>query len=268
MKPWLSSRPVALIFTALFLTSPAAAQQPAQRPSPAPAFGLQDVIPLDAAVKTGTLPDGLKYYVRQNGRPAHRVSLRLAVKAGSLDEADDQQGLAHMLEHMAFNGSTHFKPGELVSYFESTGAKLGPHVNAYTSFEETVFMLDLPSDKPEIVQKGVTAMADFAGGLTLDPKAIDKERGVVIEEWRGGLGASSRIRDKQVPVLYYHSRYAERLPIGKPDVLRTFPPERLRAFYDTYYRPDRMAIIAVGDMDPQALVATVTRRYADARRFQ
>ena len=115
-------------------------------------------------------------------------------------------------------------------------------------------MLDLPTDKPEVVEKGFTALADFAGGLTLDPKEIDKERGVVIEEWRGGLGAGSRIRDKQIPVLYYNSRYAQRLPIGKPEILRTFPPARLRAFYDTWYRPDRMAVVAVGDIDPQTLV--------------
>ena len=146
--------------------------------------------------------------------------LRLAVKTGSLDEADDQQGLAHVLEHMAFNGSEHFKPGELVSYFESIGARLGPHVNAQTGFEDTIYMLDLPTDKPAIVEKGLTAFADFAGGLTLDPKEIDKERGVVIEEWRGGLGAGSRIRDKQIPVLFYQSRYADRLPIGKPEVLQ------------------------------------------------
>ena len=117
-------------------------------------------------------------------------------------------------------------------------------------------MLDLPTDKPEVVEKGFTALADFAGGLTLDPKEIDKERGVVIEEWRGGLGAGSRIRDKQIPVLYYNSRYAERLPIGKPEILRTFPPARLQAFYDTWYRPDRMAVVAVGDMDPQKLSRT------------
>jgi zinc protease len=213
----------------------------------------QATMPFDAAVKTGTLPNGLKYYVRKNARPANRVLLRLAVKTGSLDEADDQQGLAHVLEHMAFNGSANFKPGELISYFESTGARLGPHVNAYTGFEETVYMLDLPSDKPEVVAKGLTAFADFAGGLTLDTKEIDKERGVVVEEWRGGLGAGSRIRDKQIPVLFYQSRYAERLPIGKPEILKAFPPERLRAFYDAFYRPDRMAVIAVGDMDPQKL---------------
>ena len=208
-----------------------------------------------------TLPNGLKTFVRQNARPAKRVSLRLAVKAGSLDEADDQQGLAHFIEHMAFNGSAHFKPGELVSYFESVGARLGPHVNAYTSFDETVYMLDLPSDKPDIVAKGLTALADFAGGLTLDPTEVDKERGVVIEEWRGGLGAGSRIRDKQFPVLFYQSRYAERLPIGKPEIIRNAPAARLRAFYDTWYRPERMAVIAVGDIDPQQIEAAIASAF-------
>src|SRR5438093_848483 len=214
-------------------------------------FNLQDTIPFDAAVKTATLPNGLKYFIRQNSRPAQRVSLRLAVKAGSLFESDDQLGLAHLIEHMAFNGSTHFKPGELVSYFESIGARLGPHVNAYTSFDETVYMLDVPSDKPEVVEKAVTALADFAGGLSLTKEEVDKERGVVIEEWRGGLGAGSRIRDKQFPILFYNSRYADRLPIGKPDVIRNAPVARLRAFYDTWYRPDRTAVIGVGDIDVQ-----------------
>jgi zinc protease len=217
----------------------------------AQSFNPQEPIPVDAAVQRGTLPNGLQFYVRQNARPAKRLLIRLAVKAGSLHENDDQQGLAHFLEHMAFNGSEHFKPGELVSYFESTGARLGPHVNAYTSFDETVYMLELPSDKPEIVTKGFTALADFAGGLSLDPEQVEKERGVVIEEWRGRLGAGSRIGDKQLPVLYHQSRYAERLPIGKPDILRTAPPSRLRAFYDGWYRPDRMAVVAVGDFDPK-----------------
>ncbi|MGE5815737.1 MAG: M16 family metallopeptidase [Acidobacteriota bacterium] len=222
---------------------------------------LDEVIPFDPAVTTGTLPNGLKYYVRHNGRPEKRVAMRLVVKAGSLDEADDQQGLAHMLEHMAFNGTTHFKPGELVSYFESTGTRLGPHVNAYTSFGETVYMLQLPTDKPEIVAKGFTALSDYAGGMTLNPKEIDKERGVVLEEWRLGLGAQSRIRDKQIPVLYYHSRYAERLPIGKPEVLKSFKPERLRAFYKTFYRPDRMAVVVVGDLDVAAVEKSIREAF-------
>ena len=234
--------------------APLAARQAAQQTAvPQP----QQTIPFDAAVSTGALPNGLKYYVRKNARPANRVLLRLAVKTGSIDEADDQQGLAHVLEHMAFNGSAHFKPGELISYFESTGTRLGPHVNAYTSFDETVYMLDLPSDKPEVIQKGLTAFADFAGGLTLDPAEVDKERGVVVEEWRGGLGAGSRIRDKQIPVLFYQSRYAERLPIGKPEILKSFPVARLRAFYDAFYRPERMAVVAIGDMDQQKLEGMV-----------
>src|SRR5436190_20232561 len=217
------------------------------------AFKLTDAVPFDTAIHKGTLPNGLVYYVRKNGHPEKRVAMRLAIKAGSINEADDQQGLAHLIEHLAFNGSAHFKPGEVFSYFESVGARLGPHVNAYTSFDETVYMLDLPTDKPDIVARGLTALADFAGGLTLDAQEVDKERGVVIEEWRGGLGANSRVRDKQIPVLYYQSRYAERLPIGKPDVIRTAPVERLRAFYDTWYRPERMAVIAVGDVEPQQI---------------
>src|SRR4051812_42097292 len=223
----------------------------------AQSFNPQDTIPFDAAVRTAKLPNGLTYFIRHNARPAQRVSLRLAVKAGSLFEADDQLGLAHLVEHMAFNGSAHFKPGELVSYFESVGARLGPHVNAYTSFDETVYMLDLPSDKPEVVEKGLTALADFAGGLTLSKEEVDKERGVVVEEWRGGLGAGSRIRDKQFPVLFHDSRYAQRLPIGKPEIIRNAPVQRLRDFYDTWYRPERQAIIIVGDVDPARIEPSI-----------
>src|SRR6266513_2622743 len=125
-----------------------------------PSTNPQDVIPFDAAVRTATLPNGVKVFIRHNEQPAKRVSLRLAVKAGSVNEADDQQGLAHLIEHMAFNGTEHFKAGELVSFFESIGAQLGPHLNAYTSFDETVYMFDVPSDKPEVVQKALTALAD------------------------------------------------------------------------------------------------------------
>lgn len=224
----------------------------AQAPS---TFAPDEVIPFDAAVRSGKLPNGVSFMIRRNELPAKRVALRLAVKAGSLDEADDQQGLAHFIEHMAFNGSAHFKPGELVSYFEAAGARLGPHVNAYTSFEETVYMLELPTDNAALLDRGIIALADFAGGLTLDPEQVDKERGVVVEEWRGRLGAGTRVRDKQIPVLYNKSRYAERLPIGKPEILRNAPVSRLRAFYDAFYRPDRVAVIVVGDIDPAQIEA-------------
>jgi len=222
------------------------AQQTAPRTAQPQTFAPNAVLPLDSAVRTGTLANGLKFYIRKNGRPEKRVSLRLAVKAGSLEESDDQLGLAHLIEHMAFNGSEHFKSGEVFSYFERVGARLGPHVNASTSFDETIYMLELPTDQGEVVAKGLTALADFAGGLTFDPKEVDKERGVVIEEWRGGLGAGSRIRDKQIPIIFYKSRYADRLPIGKPDIIRHAPVEKLREFYNTWYRPERMAVIVVG----------------------
>jgi zinc protease len=247
------TRSLAAVIVAVAATAGLLAQAP---------VNLTDTMPFDAAVRTATLPNGLKYFVRQNARPAKRVSLRLAVKAGSLYESDDQLGLAHLIEHMAFNGSTHFKPGELVSYFESIGARLGPHVNAYTSFDETVYMFDVPTDKPEVVEKALTALADVAGGLSMTPQEVDKERGVVIEEWRGGLGAGSRIRDKQFPVLFHQSRYAERLPIGKPEILRNAPVARLRAFYDTWYRPELMAVVAVGDFDPAQMEQTIKATFS------
>ena len=188
--------------------------------------------------------------------------VRLAVKTGSVFEDDDQRGLAHLLEHMAFNGTKHFKPGELVSFFETAGARFGPHVNAYTSFDETVYMLQVPTDKEGLVDKGLLALADFAGGMSLDPTEIDKERGVVIEEWRLRQGASWRILEKQAPVLYYKSRYAERIPIGTPEILRSFPAARLKDFYETWYRPDRMAVVVVGDIDPAAIVPKVRELFA------
>ncbi len=242
------SRVLLASFVALLTSAALLAQAP---------LNLQDTMPFDAAVKTAKLPNGLTYFIRANSRPAQRVSMRLAVKAGSMMEADDQLGLAHLIEHMAFNGSTHFKPGEVFAYFESVGARLGPHVNAYTSFDETVYQLDLPSDKPEILDKAMVALADYAGGLTLSAEEIAKEKPVVIEEWRLGLGASSRVRDKQLPLLFYKSRYAERLPIGKPDVIRNAPPQRLRDFYDGWYRPERMAMIVVGDIKPDAMETAI-----------
>jgi len=228
-------------------------------------FAPNAVLPLDTAIKTGALPNGLKFYIRKNGRPEKRVSLRLAVKAGSLEENDDQLGLAHLIEHMAFNGSEHFKSGEVFSYFERVGARLGPHVNAQTSFDETIYMLDLPTDQGDVVAKGLTALADFAGGLTFDPKEVDKERGVVIEEWRGSLGAGSRIRDKEIPIIFYKSRYADRLPIGKPEIIRNAPVAKLREFYDTWYRPERMAVVVAGDIDPAAMEASIRAAFGGLR---
>ena len=223
---------------------------------------LSAALPLDPAVRSGTLPNGLQWFVRRNARPAQRVALRLAVKAGSIDEDDDQRGLAHVLEHMAFNGTAHFKPGELVAYLESIGARFGPHVNAYTSYDETVYMLDVPTDREGVLDRGFAALSDFAGGMALDPKEIDRERGVVIEEWRGRLGANARMQAVHAKAIYGASRYAERLPIGTPEVLKTFTPQRLRDFYDKWYRPDRMAVVVVGDIDPAAAEQFVRKHFS------
>jgi zinc protease len=233
----------------------------AEQAAPAQPLAIDQVLPVDPAVRTGQLPNGLRYYIRRNARPANRVALRLAVNVGSIHEDDDQRGLAHFLEHMAFNGTQNFKPGELINFLESIGARFGPHVNAYTSFDETVYMLDVPTDRPGYVDRGLLALHDFAGGMQLLPEEIEKERGVVIEEWRGRLGAGSRLTDKQLPILLANSRYAERLPIGTPEVLKSFPRERLLEFYRKWYRPDQMAVVVVGDIEPAEMQKIIEQRF-------
>ena len=232
-----------------------------EQAAPAQPMALEQVLPVDAAVRTGQLPNGLRYYIRQNARPASRAALRLAVNVGSIYEENDQRGLAHFLEHMAFNGTQNFKPGELITFLESIGARFGPHVNAYTSFDETVYMLDVPTDRPGYVDRGLLALHDFAGGMSLLPEEIEKERGVVIEEWRGRLGAGSRLTDKQLPVLLAKSPYADRLPIGTPEVLKSFPRQRLLDFYRKWYRPDQMAVIVVGDVNPADMQRLIEQRF-------
>src|SRR4051812_49383430 len=253
-----------LLAVSVASVTPVGAQAPAVQRAAAPVSTTP--LPLDPAIRTGKLPNGLTYFIRPNARPEKRAMLRLAVQAGSIDEADDQRGLAHMLEHMAFNGSAHFKPGELVSYLESIGARFGPHVNAYTSFDETVYMLDVPTDKAGAVNRAFEALGDFAGGSSLTDEEIDRERGVVIEEWRGRLGAGTRLQQPQMDALFGpESKYAQRLPIGLPDTLRTFKSDRLRDFYRTHYRPDRMAVIVVGDIDPTAMEQQLQKNFAAYR---
>jgi zinc protease len=238
-------------FTILgFVAAPFAqvAAPPAQPQTIPPELALDRTLPIDPAVRSGRLPNGLRYFLRQNSRPDKRVSMRLAVNAGAIQEEADQRGLAHFLEHMAFNGTEHFKPGELVSFLESIGARFGPHVNASTSFDETIYMLDIPTDRPGYLEKGMLVLHDFAAGISLLPEEVEKERGVVLEEWRGRLGAGSRLTDKQLPVIFQGSRYAERLPIGLPEILKSAPRARLQAFYEKWYRPDNMAVVVVGDL--------------------
>ena len=247
----LSRISAAYLLTGVLFTAAAAAQEPA-----AP-------LPLDPAIRTGTLPNGLTFFVRRNAQPENRIALRLAVSAGSIDEADDQRGLAHLLEHMAFNGSDRFDAGELVRYLESIGSRFGPDVNAYTSFDETVYMIEVPTDRDGILVRGLEVLRDFAGGIALEEAEVDRERGVVIEEWRLRQGAGSRMQDAQLEALFGDSRYASRIPIGLPETLKSFPVDRLRDFYRDFYRADRMAVIAVGDIDPAEMEALVRAHFAD-----
>jgi zinc protease len=215
---------------------------------------------LDPAIRHGRLDNGLTYYIRQNQKPENRAALRLAVNAGSVLEQDDQRGLAHFLEHMAFNGTRSFEKQELVNFLEGIGMRFGPDLNAYTSFDETVYMLEVPLDDPAVFEKAFLVLQEWASALTLDPAEIDKERGVVLEEWRLGRGAQQRILDRQIPVLFHDSLYAERLPIGQPEIIQSAPPEAFHRFYREWYRPNLMAIVAVGDFDPAA-VEQLIRKY-------
>ena len=221
---------VALVsrFVAL-AAAPSARRRRAPQAAIPPELALDRTLPIDPAVKTGRLPNGLRYFIRQNERPANRVAMRLAVNAGAIQEDADQRGLAHFLEHMAFNGTEHFKPGELVSFLESIGARFGPHVNASTSFDETIYMLEIPTDQAGLRRSRHDWCCRISPPASrCCPAEVEKERGVVLEEWRGRLGAGSRLTDKQLPVIFQGSRYAERLPIGLPEILKNAPRERLR----------------------------------------
>ncbi len=222
---------------------------------------LNTAIPTDPNIKKGVLSNGLTYYIRKNSKPEDKVELRLVVNVGSMMEDEDQQGLAHFLEHMAFNGTKNFEKNELVSYLQSVGVKFGADLNAYTSFDETVYILPIPSDDETILDKGLLVLEDWAHNITLSDEEIDKERGVVLEEWRLGQGANQRMRDEWFPVMFKNSRYAERLPIGKKEVLENFKYETIRQFYKDWYRPDLMAIVVVGDIDPEAMERKIKERF-------
>ncbi|TDI76510.1 MAG: insulinase family protein [Bacteroidetes bacterium] len=220
-------------------------------------------IPLDSRVVTGRLENGVTYLVRENREPENRAELRLVVNAGSIQEDDDQLGLAHFVEHMAFNGSDHFEKQELVEYLESIGMKFGADINAYTIFDETVYKLQVPTDSSNYLENGIQVLRDWAHGITFDSVEVDKERGVVIEEWRGRLGASSRIMDEQLPVQLSGSKYVDRLPIGTLESLQTFSHESLLRFYDDWYRPDLISVVAVGDFDSEFVIGLIDSLFSD-----
>lgn len=222
----------------------------------------KDLIPEDPKVSKGVLENGMTYYVRSNSTPKNRADLYLVVRTGSIDEDQDQLGLAHFCEHMSFNGTKNFPKHELINYLESIGMEFGPEVNAYTSFDETVYMIKVPLDQEEFVTKGLQVMYDWACQVTDSDEEIEKERGVIYEEWRGGRDANERMMQKWLPVFLKDSRYAERLPIGKMDIVKGASPEILRRYRNDWYRPDLQAIIVVGDFDQEEMVKRIKEKFS------
>lgn len=245
-------------------TSSAVPATPSQEipevPAPLPIMaGYSDnaPVPLDPTIRIGKLENGMTYYIKVNNKPENRAELRMALKAGSMQEDEDQLGLAHFIEHMAFNGSENFSKNELVNYLEKAGSQFGPDLNAYTSFDETVYMLQVRTDAEGQLDSGMLILKDWASGVSFDPEEIEKERGVVISEWRSRLSAGQRMMNKYLPFMYYQSRYADRLPIGDPQIIQTAKPDVIRRFYNDWYRPELMAIMVVGNVDPDAMEAKI-----------
>lgn len=258
-----------LLPAALMLSAALTTAQPTPKPSAkrtvaksaSTIVNLSQPIPTDPDVKVGKLANGLTYYIRKNAEPKNRAELRLVVRAGSVLETDQQQGLAHFMEHMAFNGTKNFPKNELVNFLQSSGVRFGADLNAYTSFDETVYELPVPTDSANVFERSMQILEDWAHNATLDSVEIDKERGVVLEERRLGQGAQQRMRDKYFPLILNNSIYANRLPIGKEHILKTVKPATLRQFYHDWYRPDLMAVVAVGDFDLATVEAMIREKF-------
>ena len=219
-------------------------------------------IPLDRQITRGVLENGLSYYIVENDKPENRAELRLIVNAGSILEDKDQRGLAHFLEHMAFNGTELYPKNDIVSFLQDIGMEFGPDVNAYTSFDETVYMLSVPTNQGNVLNKSFEVLEQWAFYMTLDEQDVIDERGVVLEEFRLRRGAQQRILDQILPVLFKGSLYAERLPIGQEEIIRSADSQTLRRFYDDWYRPDLMAVVAVGDFDSSAVENMIRERFS------
>ena len=252
------------------IDTPTAVPEPTTIPTPvpqptvtvAPETQTEEPLGFDPSVVLGTLANGMTYYVRHNEEPRGRAHLSLVVKAGSVLEEENQRGLAHFMEHMAFNGTERFAKQEIVDYLESIGSTFGADLNAYTSFDETVYFLEVPTDDPEILETAFEILSDWAYAISFDPEEVELERDVVLEEWRLGQGFGARFQENWFPPIFGESRYTERAPIGLPEIVETAPRERLVEFYERWYRPELMAVVAVGDFDTDLIEAKVKQHFA------
>jgi zinc protease len=224
---------------------------------------LNDTLPVDPNVRIGKLNNGLTYYIRENKKPEQKIELRLVVNAGSILEDDDQQGLAHFCEHMAFRGTKHFKKNDIISFLQSIGVEFGNDLNAETFFDQTIYILPIPTDKPDNIDKGFQILEDWAHYVTYDSSDIDSERPVVLEEMRLGKGANDRMYRQIYPEIFAGSLYAHRLPIGIDSIIRKASYQTIRRFYHDWYRPDLMAVVVVGDIDPSAAESLVKKYFDD-----
>lgn len=221
-------------------------------------------IPVDKDVRIGKLDNGLTYYIRKNSLPANRADFYIAQKVGSIQEEENQRGLAHFLEHMCFNGTTHFPGDALKQYLERIGVKFGENLNAYTSIDETVYNIsNVPVTTPGAIDSCLLILHDWSNDLTLDPKEIDKERGVINEEWRTRMSATQRFQEKMLPIMFEGTKYAHCFPIGTMDVIMNFKAQTLRDYYEKWYRPDLQGIVVVGDIDLDAIEAQIKKMFSD-----
>jgi zinc protease len=225
-------------------------------------YALSQSMPVDPEVLVGALPNGLRYYVRANGKPARQAELRLVVKAGSVLEDNDQQGVAHFVEHMLFEGTRHFPQQGIIQFLSSMGLGIGPDANAATGYNETQYTLRVPTDVPGVLDRALLVLEDWAQGATFDSDAIERERGIVLSEWRMHLGAEARTQEKILKAQLEGSRYADRQPIGQPDVIERVQRDQLVRFYRDWYRPDLMAVIVVGDVDRATVARMITSHFS------
>ncbi len=235
-------------------------------PPPDTAAPLADpnaAFPLWPKLQRGTLANGLTYYIMQHPMPKGRALAWLAIDAGSVQEDDDQRGLAHVLEHMAFEGTKRFPKTAIVDWFERIGMRFGPDVNAYTGFDNTVYQLEVPTDDPVHLGTALDVLRDWARDIEIQPASLERERKVVLEEWRRGRSVGERVAERQRAVLFEGTRYADRLPIGLPDTIEHAPQAAIERFYRDWYRPDAMAVIVIGDVDPTTVKSAIEARFAD-----
>ena len=232
----------------LTLTGPVHAQKPAPG----------ETAPVDSSVRVGQLPSGITYYLKHNAKPARRADFHIYYKVGAIQEEESQNGLAHFLEHMAFNGTEHFPGKNMLNYLENKGIKFGVDINAYTGFDETVYRIsNVPTQNQNLVDSCLLVLYDWACAISLNDKDIDEERGVIHEEWRTRADANWRTWEVTVPVMFAGSQYANRMPIGTMEVVMNFPYQALRDYYHKWYRPDQQGIIVIGDFDADKMEAQI-----------